>query len=1149
VFKPLYATTLSKHPFVSTIRFRGGWFACLAFLLLGFSSSAFAQTELKELPNSSDIGAAIKELNRAPQSQTAVVDPAQSQHLIHIVPFGRTTSGTTSGLKSQAPIGAHLTYFGGPVISNIQVVAVFWGPNVALAITTNGGIDQFYTDITTSRYFDLLTEYTTAGITGANGTSTSNQTIGHGTFGGKFTINPSVCPGPAVCTVSDAQIQAEITNQINSHVLPAPQIDAHGIINTYYAVYFPPGVTIRLDPTTTSCVSGGFCAYHSNTGSLIPYGVMQDFSTGGCSLGCGGGGTLRIATGVSSHEMAEAITDAEVGSVTVFGPPLGWYDNPPNLGEIADLCDPASATVNAGSSSYTVEPLFSNLQNDCVVAPPVFNMPAPAAGVGPSLPFNVTLTVQSSVAPFTLTGYSGTVHFTSSDPQAVLPADYTFLPSDAGAHIFSFTLKTLGDQTITVTDTHSSGFTGTATVNVNTTPDLAIAKSHTGNFFVGQNGATYTLTASNVGRGPTSGTVTVVDTLPTGLTATAISGAGWACTLGTLTCTRADALAATNSYPAITLTVNVAANAPSLVTNSATVSGGGELNTANDVANDPTTVLAPDLLIQKGHFGPIFGNFFQGETGATYNITVLNVGTLASSGTVTVVDTLPTGLTATDISGTGWACTLATLTCTRSDSLTNSGSSFPNITVTVDVALNAPSSVTNVATVSGGSEVNTANDIAQDPTTILPPPHPDLAPFMNHSFNNFVQGQSGIYRIDISNVGTAITSGAVTVSDTLPAGLTATDMSGVGWTCSVGATSSCTQSTPLQFNNSYAPIFLTVAIAANAPANVINSVTVSGGGDTNAANNTANDPTSIAAPLVDLSPAIAGTAFAGQGETGINYTILIQNSGNVSSSGTTTAVTNLSSGLTASAISGAGWTCTLSTLTCTRSDALTPFGTFTINVTVDFAKNAPANGSVSETVSGGGDGNSANNTNSEFVTIQPMVSITPLQSTSTVNAGQPGQFSLIVNPLPTSGGPAALSCTGLPAASSCAFTPSSVPDNVGGAFVSLVISTTARSVAATVPHGPGNSAPIGFLLLFGLAGLVSIALRYRLWPAPQRRLALGITGTLLLLAVISGCGGGGGGSTQQVVTQQGTPAGTYPVTVTAATPNETVTTVMTLTVR
>ena len=295
-------------------------------------------------------------------------------------------------------------------------------------------------------------------------------------------------------------------------------------------------------------------------------------------------------TEVTSHEMSEAVTDAQVGSATTTAPPLAWYDPDPAanpLGEIGDICVGQGAIVNAGNTTYVVQQEFSNVQNDCVDAPPVFKMTSPAGGVGPSLPFNITLTIQSSVNPFTLTGYTGTVHFTSSDPQAILPPDYTFLTSDAGSHQFSFTLKTLGDQTITVTDTHSSGFNGTTTINVNTTPDLAISKSHTGNFSVGQTGATYTMTVSNAGHGPTSGTVTVVDTLPSGLTATAISGTGWSCALGTLTCTRADALAAGSSYPAITLIVNVAANAPSLVTNSATVSGGGETNIANDTATIP----------------------------------------------------------------------------------------------------------------------------------------------------------------------------------------------------------------------------------------------------------------------------------------------------------------------------------------------------------------------------------------------------------------------------------------------------------------------------------------------------------------------------------------------------------------------------------
>jgi len=593
----------------------------------------------------------------------------------------------------------------------------------------------------------------------------------------------------------------------------------------------------------------------------------------------------------------------------------------------------------------------------------------------------------------------------------------------------------------------------------------------------------------------------------------------------------------------------VAANATSPVTNTATVSGGGETNTANNSASDPTTVLAPDMIVSKQHAGAFNGSFFQGETGATYSIFVSNNGNLASLGTVTVVDTLPaTGLTATDISGTGWSCTLATLTCTRSDVLTP-GSAYPVITVTVNVALDAPANIVNSATVSGGGEVNTGNDLSQDPTIVLPPLHPDLTPFMNHSISNFVQGQSGIYRIDISNVGTAITSGAVTVSDTLPTGLTATDMSGIGWTCSVGATSSCTQSTPLVPNDSYAPIFLTVNIAANAPASVVNTVTVSGGGDTVSSNNSFSDPTQIAVPLVDLSPQVSGSGFAGQGQTGVSYTIFINNFGNIPSSGTVTLTINLSTGLTATALSGGGWNCTVSSLTCIASTPVTPIGVSIVTVTMSVANNAPATGQVTATVSGGGDGNSANNTASLGMTIQPIVSISPQQSSSTVNAGQPAQFSMLVNPLPSSGGPAVMSCSGLPAASSCAFTPPSVPNNVGGQFVNLVISTTARTVAATLPPASGNRTPIMPLAALGLAGITAIVFNRRLRLRPRRRLALGATALLLLFGALSGCGGGGGGGNQQIVTQQGTPAGTYTITVTATTPNETATTPMTLIVR
>ena len=68
---------------------------------------------------------------------------------------------------------------------------------------------------------------------------------------------------------------------------------------------------------------------------------------------------------------------------------------------------------------------------------------------------NVTVTVLNPDGSID-TGYTGTVHFTSSDPQAALPTDYTFKPSDAGVHTFSVALKTAGSQSFTVTDTTTS---------------------------------------------------------------------------------------------------------------------------------------------------------------------------------------------------------------------------------------------------------------------------------------------------------------------------------------------------------------------------------------------------------------------------------------------------------------------------------------------------------------------------------------------------------------------------------------------------------------------------------------------------------------------------------------------------------------------
>jgi uncharacterized repeat protein (TIGR01451 family) len=245
-------------------------------------------------------------------------------------------------------------------------------------------------------------------------------------------------------------------------------------------------------------------------------------------------------------------------------------------------------------------------------------------------------------------------------------------------------------------------------------PDLSITKSHTGNFMQGDTGKTYTINVSNLGSAPTDGTVTMADTLPVGLTATALTGTGWVCTVSSASCNRSDALNAGASYEPITLTVSVANTAPPTVTNTANVSGGGELNALNSSASDPATV-APltDLVITSSHIG----NFTQGDIGKSYRLLARNAGGLPTTAAISVTDTLPTGLTATAISGTGWTCDLGTLTCTRSDVLPAS-TSFPAITLTVAVASNAAAAVVNTATVSGGGEGNLTNDTANDPTTI-----------------------------------------------------------------------------------------------------------------------------------------------------------------------------------------------------------------------------------------------------------------------------------------------------------------------------------------------------------------------------------------------------------------------------------------------
>src|ERR1041385_551334 len=157
--------------------------------------------------------------------------------------------------------GTTAAYSNGPVPSNVRIVSVFWGPNVAQTITSQ--IGGFYSTLVDSTYLDWMSEY-----------NTPTQHIGRGTFAGNFTITP----GFTGTTVADSNVTTEIANQINAGHLPVP--DA----NSLYMVQFPPGYTITAPDGSPSC---GYCGYHTTATKVIQnkstkfyYAIMPDFSNG-----------------------------------------------------------------------------------------------------------------------------------------------------------------------------------------------------------------------------------------------------------------------------------------------------------------------------------------------------------------------------------------------------------------------------------------------------------------------------------------------------------------------------------------------------------------------------------------------------------------------------------------------------------------------------------------------------------------------------------------------------------------------------------------------------------------------------------------------------------------------------------------------------
>jgi len=471
-------------------------------------------------------------------------------------------------------------------------------------------------------------------------------------------------------------------------------------------------------------------------------------------------------------------------------------------------------------------------------------------------------------------------------------------------------------------------------------PVLGIALSHAGDFAQGQTAATYQAEVSNNGTASTSGMVLVAERLPARFTLVSMVGTGWTCPNGGVTCFRSDTLPGGASYPPITVTVNVAETAAPSVVNQASVSGSGS---PEALANDTTIVLQPILSITSTHTAA----FAEGQNGAAYTLTVSNSPQAAATfGVVYVTETVPNGLTLVSMAGTGWLCNdQGFWACSRSDALI-AGASYPPVTVTMNVAPNAPAAVTNYASVSGGGS---AAALGGDPTSITL--LPVLRVGSTHT-GNFTQGESSAtYSLLVENLGGLATAGTVTVVENTPSGLTLVSMGGIGWTCPNNG-DACTRSDALAAGASYAPITVTVNVVATAPLTVVNQVSVSGGGSVAASG---TDPTT-AIPLPVLSIAKSHSGNFLQGQSGAIYTVTVSASAAGSaSSGTATVSESLPAGLTLVSLGGSGWTCPIGGVVCMRDDSLAAGASYPpITVIVNVGAAAPASLVNQVSVAGGG---------------------------------------------------------------------------------------------------------------------------------------------------------------------------------------------------
>ncbi len=466
---------------------------------------------------------------------------------------------------------------------------------------------------------------------------------------------------------------------------------------------------------------------------------------------------------------------------------------------------------------------------------------------------------------------------------------------------------------------------------------------------------TYQIAVHNAGPSNADVPLTVVDTLPDGLSYVS-AASPWTCTAGTpgaqdVTCTYspADQLATGADAPDLLLTAQIDAAAPAgTYTNSATVSSPTPDPTpANNTDTDDLSVVpSADVSIVKTHLGAA-----RVGDPLDFVLTAHNAGP-SEAADVVVTDTVPDGLTLVSADGTGWSCTVAapTLTCTLTSPLGAATTADP-ITVVTTVQPSAYPSVSNTATIS----TSTGGDLPGDNSstdTVPVPAQSDISLTKTH-VGDFVVGQHGVWTLVATNAGPTPDPGPLTVVDDLPAGTTYVSATGTGWTCSaVGQQVTCVSATGLDVAE-VRSIALTVAVGASAYPSVINTAGISSPAeDLDPANNNATDPVDV----TPLSKLRIDKRVVGQDGRRVTFGIVVTNDGPNATTAPIVVTDPLPQDMTLVSARGSGWICATggATVTCTYA-AVVASGHHTprLDVVADLTGPAATEATNTATVSGG----------------------------------------------------------------------------------------------------------------------------------------------------------------------------------------------------